>query len=139
MARGRGRNGLVTSCPACGAEMFFRRRPTRGQFVTCHNCDSLLEVLHLSPLELEWAFEDPLDVVYRERHQDGDEWEPDDYESYEAYEDPETYDEPFNGRDSDRYSDREQDQDDGHKSRSAGRGNGRGDGYGNSHGNSHGY
>ena len=77
--------------------MFFRRRPPRGPFVTCHNCDSLLEVLRLSPLELEWAFEGPLDVVYRERHRDGNEWEPEDYEGYEIYEGPELIEEEFDG------------------------------------------
>ena len=61
MARGRGNNNQMTGCPACGADIYFRKRPRINQRVTCRQCSSLLEVLELSPLELDWAFEDPLD------------------------------------------------------------------------------
>jgi lysine biosynthesis protein LysW len=61
MARGRGKTDKAASCPACGADIYFRKRPRIDQRVTCRQCASLLEVVELSPIELDWAFEDPLD------------------------------------------------------------------------------
>ncbi|MGD8586722.1 MAG: hypothetical protein PVJ75_15345 [Chloroflexota bacterium] len=50
---------MTTFCPACGADMHFRKLPRRGNTVTCRQCQSLLEVTRLAPLTLEWAFEEP--------------------------------------------------------------------------------
>ncbi len=61
MPRKTVRKGLSTFCPACGTDIYFRRLPRRGNYVTCHECESLLEVVRLAPLTLEWAFEEPLD------------------------------------------------------------------------------
>lgn len=54
--------GQAAICPACGTAICFTKRLGQGQFVICRECDSLLEVLSLSPLKLEWAFEEPLNV-----------------------------------------------------------------------------
>ena len=61
MTRGRGRTDKAAACPACGADIYFRKRPRIDQRVTCRQCASLLEVVELSPVELDWAFEDPLE------------------------------------------------------------------------------
>lgn len=50
---------LRSICPACGSEIPFRKLPRRGHHVTCYECSSLLEVVQLAPLTLEWAFEEP--------------------------------------------------------------------------------
>lgn len=55
------RKVLAAYCPACGSDIHFRKLPRRGNHVTCGDCQSLLEVVRLAPLTLQWAFEDPLE------------------------------------------------------------------------------
>ncbi|HUM69811.1 MAG TPA: hypothetical protein PLK31_13310 [Chloroflexota bacterium] len=45
----------ITLCPDCGSEVRLRKPPYLGQLITCHHCDSVLEVVNRSPLELDWA------------------------------------------------------------------------------------
>lgn len=47
-------------CPECDARVRLKS-PRVGQKVTCHNCDTELEIVDTSPLELDWAFEEGLD------------------------------------------------------------------------------
>ena len=85
MASGRNKNGKVAVCPACGSDILFHKNPKVRQLVTCRICDSLLEVVSYSPLELEWAFEDSIDDYYGDRYKepdDSDEWDLDDYNKY---------------------------------------------------------
>jgi hypothetical protein len=62
------RRGLSTYCPACGIDIHFRKLPKRGHHVTCFECKSLLEVIRLAPLTLEWAFEEPFEDDYVDSH-----------------------------------------------------------------------
>lgn len=48
-------------CPECDAAVPFEAAPKRGQQVTCPSCGATLTVLTVSPLELDWAFEEPFD------------------------------------------------------------------------------
>lgn len=48
-------------CPDCDAEVTFVRPPWLGQRVNCLRCGIMLEVTGLSPVELDWAFEEPLE------------------------------------------------------------------------------
>jgi DNA-directed RNA polymerase subunit RPC12/RpoP len=96
MASGRNRKGTEAICPACGSALFFRKRPGRGKQVNCPHCDSLLVVLHQSPLELEWAFEDPVDFPH-EKYQ-MDEYVPDGWEIDEYVDDDDFETDPWNGR-----------------------------------------
>ena len=77
----------LAACLDCGAEIRFRRAPHLGQIVTCTQCDTTLEVVSRTPLELDWAFAEPLEDEF-----DGEyEYEDieDEYEDYE--EEEETY------------------------------------------------
>ncbi len=65
MPHGVAKKGFRARCPACAAEIHFRKPPSRGNFVTCQECASLLEVVRLSPLTLEWISEEPLDSDHR--------------------------------------------------------------------------
>jgi lysine biosynthesis protein LysW len=47
-------------CPDCDAEVRFAEAPWLGQRVNCPRCGTMLEVTGLSPVELDWAFEEPL-------------------------------------------------------------------------------
>lgn len=73
---------VIGLCPDCNAEIRFRKSPHLGQLVTCHNCQTSLEVVRREPLELDWAFDDPFDD---EEDDELDEW--DDDEEYDEDED----------------------------------------------------
>jgi lysine biosynthesis protein LysW len=44
-------------CPDCAARIHVGRKPKLGQLAVCHCCDADLEIVHLNPLELDWADE----------------------------------------------------------------------------------
>lgn len=76
----------VAFCPECEGE--FRVGPTLkvGQRLTCTHCDAELEIIHLTPLELDWAYEEPaLELEDDEEAQDDEsDWEDeDDFEDEE--------------------------------------------------------
>lgn len=48
----------VAECPECEAVIRFHNPPRLGQIITCPECDEQLEVRELSPLKLDWAFDD---------------------------------------------------------------------------------
>ena len=47
-------------CRSCGGEMRFRRAPQLCQRFTCPRCNTQLEVIGLTPLEVDWAFDEPI-------------------------------------------------------------------------------
>lgn len=51
----------VGICPACDTRVRFEKAPKMGQFVTCPECENMLEVVRLSPIKLDWAFEEPFE------------------------------------------------------------------------------
>lgn len=64
--------GLVTpknisECPSCGAEIRFKKTPYLGQLVSCRRCDTRLEVVQRSPIELAWAGEELFDEIEDDR------------------------------------------------------------------------
>ncbi|MCB0036250.1 MAG: hypothetical protein KDE51_19600 [Anaerolineales bacterium] len=65
----------IAFCPACSAEVRFRKTPYMGQYKICADCDTELEVVNLSPIELEL-----LDNY--EAYEEDDEPFDDDYDSY---------------------------------------------------------
>ncbi len=57
-------------CPDCGIKIALGRDPKKGQKVTCPKCSAYLEVILISPIELDWAYDDEddqLDEEYDER------------------------------------------------------------------------
>ncbi len=56
-----GNRTITGYCPSCDTQIRFKRRPHRGQLVTCPECEDLLEVFQESPLKLDWAFEEVWD------------------------------------------------------------------------------
>lgn len=51
-------------CPGCGARIRFQNKVQVGEFVICDECGDELEVVSMSPIKLDWAFEDPFDEDY---------------------------------------------------------------------------
>ena len=68
---------VIGVCPDCNAEIRFRKAPHLGQLVSCHNCQTSLEVVRRDPLELDWAFDDPFDDD-EDDYDDFDDWDEDD-------------------------------------------------------------
>jgi lysine biosynthesis protein LysW len=48
-------------CPECDATIDLGNNPTEKQKVTCQSCGAFLEVVAISPIELDWAFDDDYD------------------------------------------------------------------------------
>ncbi len=48
------------ACPECHSEVPFESAPQLGERTECRTCRAVLEVVNLRPLELDWAFEEPL-------------------------------------------------------------------------------
>ena len=68
-------------CPDCEEAINFKAKPKLGQRFACPNCDSELEVINLSPLEIDWAYDEP--EVDREDDWEEEEWSEDDWEEDE--------------------------------------------------------
>lgn len=54
---------LTARCPECDSRIYFERRPDTGEMISCPECDTLLEVISISPLKLDWASEEPVGTV----------------------------------------------------------------------------
>jgi lysine biosynthesis protein LysW len=48
---------VIGACPECDANIAFTKAPFLGQTKTCPECLAELEVIGLSPIELDWAYE----------------------------------------------------------------------------------
>lgn len=51
-------------CPECDNDINLGRDPNKGQKVSCPSCGAYLEVVGLSPIELDWVFEDDEELEY---------------------------------------------------------------------------
>ena len=47
-------------CPSCGSRLHFRKSTPVGVRLTCPACGTRLEVLATAPMELDWAFDSPI-------------------------------------------------------------------------------
>jgi lysine biosynthesis protein LysW len=56
--RNTGTKVLVAECPECESYIRFHNKPKVGQLIICPECEERLEVREVSPLKLDWAFED---------------------------------------------------------------------------------
>jgi lysine biosynthesis protein LysW len=54
MVRGGGIKKGETYCPECDGRIVIKA-PRLGAKLTCHDCRTRLQVISLTPLELEWA------------------------------------------------------------------------------------
>jgi lysine biosynthesis protein LysW len=48
------------TCRSCGREIRLRRPPQLGLRLVCPGCGTKLEVIGLAPIEVDWAFDQPL-------------------------------------------------------------------------------
>ena len=83
----------IAFCPECEDPIQIGDRPKVGQRVTCHSCGAELEVIEASPLELDWAFDGPIDDWEEEDDEeewdDDEEWGDDEWDDEDEREDEE--------------------------------------------------
>jgi lysine biosynthesis protein LysW len=51
---------VIGACPECDADVLFTESPRLQQCVVCPRCRATLVVISLAPIELDWAFVEPL-------------------------------------------------------------------------------
>ena len=69
-------------CVCCGCAIRLESHVTKAQIITCPHCGTMLEVLGLDPMELDWAYLEPAadeEIREWERVEHSD-WETDDAE-----------------------------------------------------------
>ncbi|HEY43272.1 MAG TPA: lysine biosynthesis protein LysW [Anaerolineae bacterium] len=49
-------------CPECDVTINLGKSPRKGQRISCFKCGSQLEVVGLSPIELDWAYDEDPDL-----------------------------------------------------------------------------
>jgi uncharacterized paraquat-inducible protein A len=54
------------ACPECDAEVPFVATPGLNQRVMCPRCRAALVVIGIMPIELDWAFVEPLRDLYHD-------------------------------------------------------------------------
>jgi|YelNatPaOPRAMG01_1025707.scaffolds.fasta_scaffold186577_2 alpha-aminoadipate carrier protein LysW len=52
---------VTTSCPECGTTLDLEDPLQEGDWIICPQCQANLEVINLDPLELDWAYDEPLE------------------------------------------------------------------------------
>jgi lysine biosynthesis protein LysW len=68
----------VTYCPECDGDLKFQSSPRKGDMITCPSCGAYLEVVGLSPIELDWVLEEDQEL---------EDWDLEDDELEEEYDD----------------------------------------------------
>jgi lysine biosynthesis protein LysW len=53
---------IIGECPECDAAVAFPHPPKLSENVLCDRCHAALTVIGIAPLELDWAFTEPLDL-----------------------------------------------------------------------------
>ena len=61
MTSGANPKTSVANCPGCGANIRLREPVRLGEFVICDECGDELEIVSMTPIKLDWAFEEPFD------------------------------------------------------------------------------
>jgi len=79
----------IAFCPDC-EEPVRVATPKVGQRVACQSCGAELEIVEVSPLELDWAYDETADDWEEEEEEeevddldDGDDWDDDDWDDDE--------------------------------------------------------
>lgn len=51
---------IKSPCPECDHDVLMETMPNMGEHVVCSACRTTLVVIRLSPVQLDWAFIDPI-------------------------------------------------------------------------------
>ena len=72
-------------CPECETELKLGNSSRKGQKLTCPSCGASLEVVVLSPIELDWTFDEEEEDApeYEYDFEDEDDFEDDDFDEFD--------------------------------------------------------
>lgn len=70
----------IAFCPDCEEPIRLGVQPQIGQRITCRSCGAELEVIESSPLELDWAYDGPVEDWDGDEDEEDDDWGDDDEE-----------------------------------------------------------
>ncbi len=57
----------ISYCPECDSRL--RLRTVRlGERISCRECGTALEIVGVNPIELDWAFDEPIEEEYEPRY-----------------------------------------------------------------------
>ena len=59
MAERTGIGKMVAECIECGSEIILTRQAGLGHKVTCSECGTILKVVGLDPVEVDWIYDEP--------------------------------------------------------------------------------
>lgn len=68
-------------CPDCGQKIVIGPKPKKGQWVSCPHCNADLELISISPLELDWAQYD------EDEDLEDDFWDDEDDDEFDEWDD----------------------------------------------------
>jgi lysine biosynthesis protein LysW len=74
---------LVAECPECETKIRFAQAPQINETVNCHECGEVLQVISLSPLELDWAYDEEPEDWDEEDWEEEEDWEADEDDEVE--------------------------------------------------------
>jgi len=77
----------IAFCPDCEEPIRLSVQPRAGQRITCRSCSAELEVIETSPLELDWAYDGPVDDWDEEEEEEEEEEWDDEEEEWDEDED----------------------------------------------------
>lgn len=70
----------IAFCPDCEEPIRLNVQPRVGQRITCRSCGAELEVIETSPLELDWAYDGPVEDWNEDEEEEEEDWDDDDDE-----------------------------------------------------------
>jgi lysine biosynthesis protein LysW len=65
----------IARCPECASTVALGKSVKLGEFIECHECGTMLEVISLKPLELDYALGDEDWEELEEEEEWDEEWE----------------------------------------------------------------
>ncbi len=78
-------------CPSCGEWVILLDPPHIGQKVTCVHCEADLEVIEITPVELDWAYlandDDLDDEDWDDEELDDEDWDDEEDDEEDSDED----------------------------------------------------
>ena len=77
----------IAFCPDCEEPIRLSVQPKVGQRITCRSCGAELEVIETSPLELDWAYDGPVDDWADDEEEEDEEWDDEEEEWDDAEDD----------------------------------------------------
>jgi lysine biosynthesis protein LysW len=81
----------IAFCPDCEEPIRISVQPKVGQRLTCRSCGAELEVIETSPLELDWAYDGPVEDWDEEEDEEWDDEDDEEWDDEDDWDDDEDW------------------------------------------------